>query len=108
MLVSIWYQIILFKWYRIKKMYLIILPTNIKMDIVNWYRIGYHTYTNNGKRGTMYIKKHTGKNIKVTDFTKEVIKRAAASIGKSEIKLISIVMEQEFPHIIKALTKEGK
>jgi len=89
-------------------MYLIILTTNIKTGIVSWYQMNYHTYINNDKRGTMYIKKHTGKNIKVTDFTKEVIKRAAASIGKSEIKLISIVMEQEFPHIIKALTKESK
>jgi len=56
----------------------------------------------------MYIKKHTGKNIKVTDFTKEVIRRAAASMDSSEIGLIADIMAQEFPHIIKALNKEGK
>lgn len=56
----------------------------------------------------MKEKKHRGQNIKVTDFTKEVIKRAALSMDMSEIKLVSTIMEQEFPHIIKALTKESK
>ena len=53
-------------------------------------------------------KKHNGANIKVTDFTKEVIKRAAKSLKVSEIKLVADVIEQEFPRIAAAIEKESK
>ena len=54
----------------------------------------------------MYNNKHSGKNIKTTDFTKEVIKRAAASLDISEIKLVAEVMEQEFSRIAKRVRGE--
>jgi len=48
----------------------------------------------------MHQNKHTGSNIKVTDFTKEVIKRAAAMMEVSEIKLVSDLVEAEYPKIV--------
>lgn len=56
----------------------------------------------------MYIKKHTGQNIKTTNFTKEVIRRAAISMNTSEIKLVAMVIESEFSRIVEALNKETK
>ena len=54
----------------------------------------------------MYNDKHSGANIKTTDFTKEVIKRAAASLNTSEIKLVAEVIEQEFSRIAKKVREE--
>ena len=51
----------------------------------------------------MYSKVHKGKNVKTTDFTKEIIRRAAKSMNTSEIKLVATIMEQEFPRIAKSI-----
>lgn len=56
----------------------------------------------------MYNKKHNGQNVKTTDFTKEIIRRAAASMKTSEIKLVATIMEQEFSRIAEAIEKEIK
>jgi len=56
----------------------------------------------------MYNKKHSGKNTRNTDFTKEVIRRAAISMNISEVELVATVIEQEFPRIAEAVEKAGK
>lgn len=48
----------------------------------------------------MYENKHTGSNIKVTNFTKEVIRKAALMMEMSEIKLIAELVENEYPQIV--------
>ena len=51
----------------------------------------------------MYQNKHSGSNIRTTDFTKEIVRRAATMLGVSEVKLIADLVENEYPIVSKKL-----
>ena len=56
----------------------------------------------------MYQNKHSGSNIRTTDFTKEIVRRAAAMLGVSEVKLIADLVENEYPKVSEKLKELSK
>lgn len=54
----------------------------------------------------MYNKKHKGDNVKLTQFHKEILRRASSVINESEIKIVAELIEKEFSTIAKAVGKD--
>jgi hypothetical protein len=54
-------------------------------------------------RSIMSDRKHKGDNVKLTQFHKEILRRASAAVGKSEIKIVSELLEREFSIIAESL-----
>ena len=53
----------------------------------------------------MSDRKHKGDNVKLTQFHKEILRRAAKSINESEIKIVTDLIEREYSTIAKAVEK---
>jgi len=58
-------------------------------------------------------KRKNKKNVRVSDFTKEVLKLAAKDMDMSEVKVVEMIVSNTFPTFVlqvkrKALTKESK
>jgi len=56
----------------------------------------------------MSDRKHKGDNVKLTQFHKEVLRRAAQAIDESEIKIVAQLIENNFSDIAKAVDKSNK
>ena len=56
----------------------------------------------------MSNRKHRGANVKLTQFHKEVLRRAAQAIDESEIKIVAQLIENNFSDIAKAVDKSNK